>query len=215
MLERKNIRILDDVLDSFREGQGKHVEKQGDNWNVTELLGCRRKVEFRRANTPYTFVETDFSRQGKIANFVHSAIQVELRKMGWETEVKFTKKIGKYTLHCRVDACTQIPGVKYVHELIPKKLIEIKVPMWNSVSKKGLPDYYKIQVGAYLNMTGASECKLIILAKNAFSEHVLTESLDDDDICWLVEEGAQSPSFPKECDNCFYESVCEASKKKK
>lgn len=218
MLERKNIRILDDVLDSFREGQGKHVEKQGDNWNVTELLGCRRKVEFRRENTPYTFVESDFTRQGKIANFVHSAIQVELRKMGWETEVKFTKKIGKYTIHCRVD------GIMYIvlpdfgtipEEKKPDKLIEIKVPMWNSTANKGLPDYYKIQVGAYLNITGASECKLMILSKNAFSEPTLTELLDNDDILWLIEEGAQSPSFDKECDNCFYESVCDSSKKKK
>lgn len=214
MLEKKNIRILDDVLDSFREGQGKHVEKQGDNWNVTELLGCRRKVEFRRANTPYDFVETDFSRQGKIANFVHSAIQVELRKMGWATERKFTKDVGKYTIHCRVD------GVLYEEyekgwSQKPLKLIEIKVPMWNSTAKKGIPDYYKIQVGAYLNMTGASECKLMILSKNAFSEPTLTEVLDDDDIIWLIEEGAQSPSFDKECDNCFYYDVCDVRKEKK
>ena len=238
MLEKKNIRILDDVLDSFRQGQGKHVEKQGNNWNVTELLGCRRKVEFRRANTPYKFVETDFSRQGKIANFVHSSMQVELRKMGWETEVKFVKKIGKYTLHCRVDGLLRVveEGTetyesmrhKYLHSEITdeewenfldhratRKLIEIKVPMWNSTDKKGIPEYYKIQVGAYLNITGAEECKLMILAKNAFTEPVLTEALEDDDLVWMIEEGALSPSFDKECDNCFYESLCEYSKKKR
>jgi len=82
MLEKKNIRMLDDILDSFRQGQGKHVKKQDDDWNVTDLLTCRRKVEFKRAGTPYKFVESNFTRQGKIANFVHSAMQVELRKTG-------------------------------------------------------------------------------------------------------------------------------------
>lgn len=210
--------LLDDVLDSFRHGQGKHVEKQGDNWNVTELLGCRRKVEFRRAGTPYKFVESDFSRQGKLGSLLHTAVQVELRKMGWETEVKFTKDIGKYRIHCRVD------GIRYItlpdfgtipEKKKPSELVELKFPMYNSTAKKGIPDYHAIQVGAYLNMTGAKECKLLILAKNMFSEHLLTEALDDEDLIWLIEEGAQSPSFDKECDNCFYEKVCDISKKKK
>ena len=214
MLERKNLRILDDVLDSFRQGQGKHIEKKGNEYNVTDLLGCRRKLEFRRKNTPYKFVETDFSRQGKLGSLLHTALQVELRKMGYECEVKFVKKIGKYTLHCRVD------GIRYItlpvpEEMKPHKLIELKFPMWNSTGKKGIPDYFKIQVGAYLNMTGASECKLMIMAKNAFSEHTLTEALTDNDIIWMIEEGALSPSFDKECDNCFYADVCDISKKKK
>ena len=217
-LEKKNIRILDDVLDSFRESQGKHVEKQGNNWNVTELLSCRRKVEFKRAGTPYKFVESDFSRQGKLGSLLHTAVQVELRKMGYECEVKFMKKIGKYRLHCRVD------GIKYItlpdfgtipEEKKPDKLVELKFPMWNSTAKKGIPDYYKIQVGAYLNMTGAEECKLIIMAKNDFTEPTLTEALSDDDLVWMIEDGALSPSFNKECDNCFYEKVCDISKKKK
>ena len=212
MLEKKNIRVLDDVLDSFRQGQGKHVEKQGDNWNVTELLGCRRKVEFRRANTPYKLVESDFSRQGKLGSLLHTAVQVELRKMNWMTEVKFVKKIGKYTLHCRVD------GIRYgdvlKHEVYPH-LIELKFPMWNSTAKKGIPDYFKIQVGAYLNITSAEDCKLMIMARNMFSEHVLTESLSDEDIVWMIEEGAMSPSFDAECGNCFYEELCDISKKKK
>lgn len=214
MLERKNIRILDDVLDSFRHSQGKHVEKQGDNWNVTDLLTCRRKADFKRAGTPYKFVESDFTRQGKLCSLLHTAVQVELRKMGWETEVKFVKNIGKYVLHCRVD------GIKYPHlstreDMIPEGLIELKFPMWNSAHKKGIPDYYKIQVAAYLNITGASECKLMVMAKNMFSEHVILEALTDEDIIWLIEEGAQSPSFDAECKNCFYAGVCDKSKKKK
>ena len=239
MLEKKNMYLLDDVLDSFRYGQGKHVEKKGNEYNVTDLLGCRKKLELKRAGTPYKFVETDFSRQGKLGSLLHTAVQVELRKMGYECEVKFTKKIGKYTLHCRVDGLLRVieegsetydsmrhkylntgeiseeDWENFLDRRAVTNLIELKFPMWNSTAKKGIPDYYKIQVGAYLNMTGASECKLMIMAKNAFSEHTLTEVLDDDDILWMIEEGAQSPSFDKECDNCFYESVCDRSKKKK
>ena len=211
MLEKKNIRILDDVLDSFRQGQGKHVEKKGNEYNVTDLLSCRRKVEFKRAGTPYKFVESDFSRQGKLGSLLHTAVQVELIKMGYKCEVKFTKKIGKYTLHCRVDG---IMMYAYYDNKEHYKLVELKFPMWNSTGKKGIPDYFKIQVGAYLNLTGASECKLMIMAKNAFSEHTLTEALDDDDIIWMIEDGALSPSFDKECDNCFYEKVCDLSKNK-
>ena len=211
MLEKKNIRLLDDVLDSFRHGQGKHVEKKGNEYNVTDLLGCRRKLEFKRAKTPYKFVETDFSRQGKLGSLLHTAVQVELRKMGWETEVKFVKKIGKYTLHCRVDGIMH----KSIFDGAPITLVELKFPMWNSTAKKGIPDYFKIQVGAYLNMTGATECKLVIMAKNTFSEHTLTEALSDEDIIWMIEEGALSPSFDKECENCFYAGVCDVKKEKK
>ena len=146
MLERKNIRILDDVLDSFRQGQGKHVEKKGNEYNVTDLLGCRKKLEFKRANTPYKFVETDFSRQGKLGSLLHKVFQIELNKIGWITEqnedpnaTKFTKKIEKYTLHMRAD------GMKYIQSQNDGRtrlvLIELKFPMWNSTAKKGIPDY--------------------------------------------------------------------------
>lgn len=212
MLEKENMYMIDDILDSFQKGQRLHVEKKGNEYNVTDLLGCRRKLEFRRANTPYKFVESDFSRQGKLGSLLHTAVQVELRNMGWETEVKFTKDIGKYRIHCRVDGI--IYGDVLKHEVYPH-LIELKFPMWNSTAKKGIPDYFKIQVGAYLNLTGAEDCKLMIMAKNAFSEHVLTEALSDDDIVWMIEEGAMSPSFDAECKNCFYAGVCDVRNKKK
>lgn len=212
MLEKKNIRILDDVLESFRGGQGEHKQKQGNEYNVTDLLGCRKKLDFKRLGIEYKFVESDFSRQGKIANFVHSAIQVELRKMGWETEKKFTKEFGKYELHCRVDGVcyTVLPDFGTIPEKKKaKKLIEIKVPMYNSVAKSGIPDYYMLQIGMYLNITGAQSCTLMVLAKNGFSEKVITDKLSDEDILWIIEEGAQIPWFPKECDNCYYSGICD------
>ena len=209
MLERKNMYIIDDVFNRI-DGEIVHKAKKGNDWNVTDLLSCRRKVEFKRAKTPYKFVASDFSRQGKLGTLLHRAVQVELEGLGWITEqnedkdaTKFTKKFGKYTLHMRAD------GIMYDDEGFINRILELKFPMWNSTAKKGIPEYFKIQVGAYLNITSSPECKLMIMARNHFSEHTLTEALDDDDICWLVEEGGQSPSFPKECDNCFFKGICD------
>ena len=215
MLEKENLYIIDDVF-GIIDGEVLHKPKKDNQWNVTDLMTCRKKVEFRRLKTPYKYVDSDFTRQGKLGTLLHRSVQLELEKLGWITEMnenkdatKFVKSIGKYRIHMRAD------GIMYDGEGNVEKLLELKFPMYNSTAKKGLPDYYKIQVGAYLNMTGASECKLMIMARNYFSEHTLTELLDDDDIIWMIEEGAQSPSFDKECDNCFYESVCDRSKKKK
>lgn len=214
MLEKKNIYVIDDIFDSIR-GEIVHKTKKGNEWNVTDLLACRRKVEFRRLKTPYKYVESDFTRQGKLGTLLHRSVQLELEKLGWITEMngdpdatKFTKDIGKYRIHMRAD------GIMYDGEENIDKLLEIKVPMWNSTDKKGIPDYYKYQVGAYLNITGASECKLMILAKNAFSEHTLTEVLEDDDLIWMIEEGGMSPSFDAECKNCFYYDICDVRKEK-
>ena len=218
MLEKKNIYIISDVMDGISD-EVKHkpkTAKTGDHYNVTDLLTCRKKLELERAGVPYKFIVTDFSRQGKLGTLLHRAVQMELEKLGWITEMnknkdatKFTKSIGKYTISMRAD------GLMYDDDGNVERLLELKFPFWNSTTNKSIPDYYKIQVAAYLNITGAAECKLMVMAKNAFSEHTLTEALSDEDIVWMIEEGKKSPSFDKECSNCFYYDVCDVRKDKK
>jgi hypothetical protein len=195
--------MIEEILESFVSSQGEHVKKTGNEYNVTDLMMCREKLRFQREGKPYEFVESDITRQAKLSNFVHSAMQAELRKLGWKTEKKFVKKIGEYTLHMRADA------VMFEHQEA-KKLAEIKCPMWNGMAEgKAIPDYYLFQIGMYLNITGAGECILMVLAKNGFTERVITKRMSDDDIIWLIEDGAQSPWFSRECENCWYKKYCE------
>lgn len=193
--------ILNQLKRLEEERSRKHKVKPVNNYNVTELLQCREKTKLIREGYTPVPVESNVSRQATISNYVHSAIQANLGKLGYQSEVKYKKRFGNYTLHCRVDAVDDKDK--------PTRIIEIKVPIRNNVIKSGIPDYYKIQIGMYLSLTDAEECVLLILANNAITEHVLTERVSDDDVIWLIEEGAKVPWFEKECNTCYFRNYCD------
>lgn len=197
--------MIGEIEEIYRESREEYVAKADNEFEVGELLSCREKLVLSRAgNKPVIDYDTDVYRQGVLSKHVHNSIESVLVGKGWEREKKFVKRIEKYILHCRVEGVISsliIPG----GAVIPKKILEIKCPM---KLQRRVPDYYLDQVGMYLNITGASECILIIMTKDGFPEYTITEKMPDEDILWLIENG-RTPWFKKECEACWYRSYCD------
>jgi len=188
--------VLNDIFNVVNKDDAKHKIKQGNEYNVSDLLMCREKLRLIRKGETPNIVESDVSRQATLSKFVHKAVQIELEKLGWQCERKFQKNFGSYTVHCRVD------GIK------DDTIVEIKCPMYSVVNKRGAPDHYVMQIGIYLNITGAERCVLLILAKNGFHELTIDRPMSDDDIIFLIESGGLSPWYKRECETCYYKHAC-------
>lgn len=196
--------MIEEILESFNKSRGEYVPKQGNEYNITDLLMCRKKLELIREGKKPVIVENDYTRQAKISNFVHDSVKRMLEREGWSTNRKFSKSFGKYTLHMIAEGVSEsliIPGGCRAIE----EIIEIKCPI---ESKKRISDYWLFQIQMYLNITGAEECILMVFAKNDFFEKVITGKMSDEDVIWLI-ENPKSPYFERECLTCWYKSYCD------
>lgn len=200
--------MIEEIVEEYRNSREKvHKPKQGNEYNVTDLLMCRRKLELiREGKIPEVKTDNDVYRQSVLSKFIHESVENTLHLMGWLTELSdpilcyFTKEIGSYKLFMRVDAA------RYDDEGVPVELAEIKCPLW---FKSRLPDNWLFQVGMYLNIVESAEkCRLLVFCRNKFHEEVISEAMNGDDVVWLIEHG-KTPYFPGECDNCWYKVYCE------
>jgi len=202
---------IEKIVEEFNKERHIHTEKSGNEFNTTELFACKKKLELRREGKKAVKPERirdmpNFMRQELLSNFIHDSLERMLEKMGWlipdHANIDFHKKFGEYTVYCKPDAVlmgASIPAAMFVEELI-----EIKCPMFYNGKAA---DSHIFQVSIYMNITSAEKGTLIYLNHNGFDE-IECEKMDDDDVLWLIENW-KSPSFEKECENCWWRDYCD------
>jgi len=198
--------MIDDIVKKLMETQIHGKEKQEGEYEVTELLMCRKKMEFIREKKVPDVKDTDISRQAVISKFVHNGMQNMLESLEWITDARFNKIVGNYMLFMMADAVkyNDIRDVGYENVEV-KELVEIKCPVR---LPKRIPDSTLFQARMYLWITGAEKCTVLFMHHQGFMEVVVDEPMEEHQIIWLI-ENPSSPYYKNECDSCFYRKYCD------
>jgi len=211
--------MIDEIVRRLLEEQIRSKEKQEGEYDVTELLMCRKKMEFIREKKVPDVKDTDISRQAIISKFVHNGMQNMLESLEWITDAIYARYVGKYRLTMTADAVkyvnvgTRPEGGEYYLEringlyMVVKELVEIKCPV--RLPNK-MPDSTLFQTRMYLWITGAEKCTVLFMHHQGFMEEVVDKPMEEHQIIWLI-ENPSSPYYKNECDSCFYRKYCDRS----
>jgi len=211
--------MIDEIVRRLLEEQIRSKEKQEGEYDVTELLMCRKKMEFIREKKVPEVKDTGISRQAVISKFVHNGVQNMLDDLDWIADASFNKIVGNYWLFMVADAVKHavvgekpqgdIRETRYIELgegwLVLKELVEIKCPVR---LPKRIPDSTLFQARMYLWITGAEKCTVLFMHHQGFMETVVTEPMEEHQIIWLI-ENPSSPYYKNECNSCFYRKYCD------
>ena len=208
--------MIDEIVRRLLEIQIRQKEKNDGDYEVIDMLMCRKKMEFIREKKVPDVKDTDISRQAVISKFVHNGMQNMLESLEWITDGRYARYVGKYRLIMTADAAkyknvnSKPEGdIHYVEAmrgdyLVVKELVEIKCPV--RLPNK-IPDSTLFQARMYLWITGAEKCTVLFMHHQGFKEVVVDKPMEEHQIEWLIEHPS-SPYYKNECNSCFYRKYC-------
>jgi len=179
------------IKKEIEEDISKRKEKKENEIWVSDLISCKKKVEFYRKFPEMFIIEPKLY----IGKFIHTGIQEVLKEIyeNVEIEKEVEKEIDGKIIKGRVDA------------ILDDTILEIKYTS-NTNLKEPYP-HHIIQLKIYLWLTQKNKGKLIYITPNNLLEFDVDGEFKDEDIIELI-KNEKSPMWDWECCYCPFKPLC-------